>query len=91
MTNLKKEKSSDKLSFKFKYELENLPIETAKIEKEILLIKNELKDNNLYISNPDRFEEITKNLIVLEQELEKKEIRWLELLEMEEAINKKNE
>ena len=26
--NLKKEKSSDKLSFKFKYELENLPIET---------------------------------------------------------------
>jgi len=89
--NLKKEKSSDKLSFKFKYELENLPLETAKIEEEILLIKNELKDNNLYISNPDRFEEITKNLIVLEQELEKKETRWLELLEMEEAINKENE
>jgi len=89
--NLKKEKSSDKLSFKFKYELENLPLETAKIEEEILLIKNELKDNNLYISNPDRFEEITKNLIVLEQEFEKKETRWLELLEMEEAINKENE
>ena len=89
--NLKKEKSSDKLSFKFKYELENLPKETTKIEEEILLIKNELKDNNLYISNPDRFEEITKNLIVLEQELEKKETRWLELLEMEEAINKENE
>jgi len=89
--NLKKEKSSDKLSFKFKYELENLPLETAKIEEEILLIKNELKDNNLYISNPDRFEEITKNLIVLEHEFEKKETRWLELLEMEEAINKENE
>ena len=89
--NLKKEKSSDKLSFKFKYELENLPKEAKKIEEEILLIKNELKDNNLYISNPDRFEEITKNLIVLEQELEKKETRWLELLEMEEAINKENE
>ena len=89
--NLKKEKSSDKLSFKFKYELENLPLETAKIEEEILLIKNELNDNNLYISNPDRFEEITKNLIVLEQEFEKKETRWLELLEMEEAINKENE
>ena len=89
--NLKKENSSDKLSFKFKYELENLPLETAKIEEEILLIKNELNDNNLYISNPDRFEEITKNLIVLEHEFEKKETRWLELLEMEEAINKENE
>ena len=89
--NLKKEKSSDKLSFKFKYELENLPKEATKIEQEILLIKNELKDNNLYISNPDKFEEITKNLIVLEQELEKKETRWLEILEMEEAINKENE
>ena len=50
-----------------------------------------MKDNNLYISNPDRFEEITNKLIILEQEYEKKEARWLELLEMEEAINKKNE
>ena len=50
-----------------------------------------MKDNNLYISNPNRFEEITNKLIILEQEYEKKEARWLELLEMEEAINKENE
>ena len=87
----KKNKSNDKLSFKFKYELENIPNEIAEIEEEISLIKNELKDNNLYISNPNRFEEITNKLIILEQEYEKKEARWLELLEMEEAINKENE
>ena len=87
----KKNKSNDKLSFKFKFELENIPNEIAEIEEEISLIKNELKDNNLYISNPNRFEEITKKLIILEQEYEKKEARWLELLEMEEAINKENE
>ena len=87
----KKNKSNDKLSFKFKFELENIPNEIAEIEEEISLIKNELKDNNLYISNPNRFEEITNKLIILEQEYEKKEARWLELLEMEEAINKKNE
>ena len=87
----KKNKSNDKLSFKFKFELENIPIEIAEIEEEISLIKNELKDNNLYISNPNRFEEITNKLIILEQEYEKKEARWLELLEMEEAINKENE
>ena len=87
----KKNKSNDKLSFKFKFELENIPIEIAEIEEEISLIKNELKDNNLYISNPNRFEEITNKLIILEQEYEKKEARWLELLEMEEVINKENE
>ena len=87
----KKNKSNDKLSFKFKFELENIPNEIVEIEEEISLIKNELKDNNLYISNPNRFEEITNKLIILEQEYEKKEARWLELLEMEEAINKKNE
>ena len=87
----KKNKSNDKLSFKFKFELENIPNEIAEIEEEISLIKNELKDNNLYISNPNRFEEITNKLIILEQEYEKKEARWLELLEMEEAIKKENE
>ena len=87
----KKNKSNDKLSFKFKFELENIPNEIAEIEKEISLIKNKLKDNNLYISNPNRFEEITNKLIILEQEYEKKEARWLELLEMEEVIKKENE
>ena len=53
--------------------------------------KNELKDNNLYISNPDRFEEITKKLNILEKEFEEKEQRWLDLLEMEEAVKKENE
>ena len=87
----KKNKSNDKLSFKFKFELENIPNEIAEIEEEISLIKNELKDNNLYISNPDRFEEITKKLNILEKEIDEKEQRWLELLEMEEALKKENE
>ena len=87
----KKQNKNEKLSFKFKYELENMPIETEELGIEIKKIKNELKDNNLYINDPERFEEITNKLIILEQEYEKKEARWLELLEMEEAINKENE
>lgn len=89
--NVKVSKTNDKLSFKFKFELENIPNEIEKKEKEISLIKNELKDNNLYISNPDRFEEITKKLNTLEKEFDEKEQRWLELLEMEEAVKKENE
>ena len=90
-SNIKVSKTNNKLSFKFKFELENIPNEIEKKEKEISLIKNELKDNNLYISNPDRFEEITKKLNILEKEFEEKEQRWLDLLEMEEAVKKENE
>ena len=86
-----KEKKIDKLSFKFKFELEIIPQEIKSIEEEISSIKNELKDSNLYISNSDRFEEITEKLSFLEADLIKKEARWLELLEMEEAIKKEDE
>ena len=50
-----------------------------------------MKDSNLYISNNDRFEDITKKLKILEKNFEYKEARWLELLEMEENIKKINE
>ena len=87
----KKQNKNEKLSFKFKYELENMPIETEELGIEIKKIKNELKDNNLYINDPERFEEITTQLSILENDFAKKETRWLELLEMEQAINKQNE
>ena len=50
-----------------------------------------MKDNNLYINNPNRFADITKDLETLEINLELKEVRWLELLEMEENIKNVNE
>ena len=53
------------------------------MQEEISSLKNELKDSNLYISNNNRFEEVTEKLSTLEKELENKENRWLELLEME--------
>ena len=87
----KKQNKNEKLSFKFKYELENMPIETDELDNKIKKIKNELKDNNLYINDPERFEEITAQLGILENDFAKKETRWLELLEMEEIINKQNE
>ena len=89
--NITKIKKIEKLSFKFKFELENIPKAIKIIQEEISSLKNELKDSNLYISNNNRFEEVTEKLSTLEKELENKENRWLELLEMEEAINKENE
>ena len=89
--NITKIKKIEKLSFKFKFELENIPKAIKIMQEEISSLKNELKDSNLYISNNNRFEEVTEKLSTLEKELENKENRWLELLEMEEAINKENE
>ena len=89
--NITKIKKIEKLSFKFKFELENIPQEIKTVQEDIHSLKHELKDTNLYISNNDRFEEVTNNLSILEKDLEKKENRWLELLEMEEAIKKENE
>ena len=88
---IRKSKKNEKLSFKFKFELDNIPKEIESIQEQITFLKNELKDSNLYINDNNRFEVITKQLSVLEKDFENKEIRWLELLEMEENIRNKNE
>ena len=88
---IKKIKKSEKLSFKFQFELDSIPNEIASLQDEITSIKNELKDSNLYISNNNRFEDITKKLKTLEKNFVYKEARWLELLEMGENIKKINE
>ena len=41
----------NKMSYKFKFELEKLPIEIKEIQQRIEEIKNELKDTNLYLNN----------------------------------------
>ena len=75
-----------KLSFKFKYELEILPKEITKLKEKIFEIKNELKDSNLYLNDHDRFTNITNELAEIELTMQNKEIRWLELMEMEEQL-----
>tara|TARA_Y100000741_G_scaffold363723_1_gene352651 strand:- start:57 stop:1721 length:1665 start_codon:yes stop_codon:yes gene_type:complete len=80
---------SYKLSYKYKYELDNLPKEISLIQEELNNITNELKESNLYLENHDRYLEITKKMENLNKELTTKEERWLEVLEIEENI--KNE
>ena len=51
------------------------------------MIKNELKDSNLYLNDHNRFNKITNELVKNEEALDEKETRWLELMEMEQSIN----
>ena len=77
-------KNNKKLSFKYKYELENLPKEIEDLENKIDNITKELKNSNLYLSDANRFNEITNEMVELKKILSIKEERWLFLLEMEE-------
>ena len=85
---IKKEESQkiNKMSFKFKYELEVLPKEIENIQLKISNINNELSNNNLYLENSDRFNEIIEENNYLKNDLKKKEDRWLHLLEMQEIL-----
>ena len=80
------ENIKNKLSFKFKYELENLPKDIEDIQLKINHINDELKNSNLYLDDVERFNSITKEIVDLKESLLVKEDRWLNLLEMEEKI-----
>ena len=79
-------KTKKKLSFKFKYEIENLPIEIQNLQLEINGINNELKNSNLYLDNIEKFNKITGQMYELKETLANKEDRWLTLSEMNENL-----
>jgi ATP-binding cassette subfamily F protein uup len=84
--NKKTNLSKNKLSYKFKFELDKLPKEIKIIQQELEEIKNEMKDSNLYLENYDRYQEITNKMEELNTKLSIKENRWYELLKMEEDL-----
>ncbi len=84
--NNKVKNSKVKLSYKFQYELEQLPNQIKNIQQQLEDIKNELKDTNLYLENYERYQEITSKMEVLNSDLNTKENRWYELIKMEEGL-----
>ena len=67
--NPKKNKNSNdktaksfKLSYKYKFELENIPKEISTIQEELNILTNELKESNIYLENHDKYLEITKKM-----------------------------
>ena len=83
--------TQSRLSYKYKFELETLPIEIDKIQNKLDKITKELKNTNLYIENYDRYLEITTQMEELNKDLNLKETRWLEIIEIQENLNNHNE
>ncbi len=86
LNNKKSKNSKSKLSYRFQFELEQLPNKIKNIQQELEEIKNELKDTNLYLENYDRYQEITSKMEILRNDLNIKENRWYELIKMEEDL-----
>lgn len=82
---LKKSNNSDKkkLTFKIKFELENLPKEIDKIKEDLTKLEIILSNPNLFEEDQNKFIETSEKIGDLQLLLEEKEDRWLELLEME--------
>ena len=82
---LKKSNNSDKkkLTFKIKFELENLPKEIDKIKEDLTELEIILSNPNLFEEDQNKFIETSEKIGDLQLLLEEKENRWLELLEME--------
>ena len=75
-------KADGKLSYKLQFELDNLPDRIAKIEKEIEEMEDQLGDPNLYTKDPGAFHALSTRLVTRREDLNRAELRWLELDEL---------
>lgn len=77
------EKKTDRrLSYKLQYELDNLPDRIARMETEIEKLVDDLSDPDLYTRDPGAFHALSKQLVSRRDDLNRAELRWLELEEM---------
>ena len=71
-----------KLTFKLQYELNNLPKQIDLLKEEIVHFEKIIESPDLYKKDYELFISTTKKLGSLQIELENKEQRWLELMEL---------
>ena len=72
-----------KITFKLKFELDNLPKEIDQIKEDLKALDKILSNSNLFNEDQDKFIETSEKIGALQLLLEEKEDRWLELLEIE--------
>lgn len=81
----KVEKKRVKLTFNLQHELDKLPAKIEALEKEVNELWALLSDPKLYAENPELFDQSSKRSVKAKQQLEKAELRWLEIEEMKQG------
>lgn len=75
-------KKPAKISYKVKYEYEQLPEKIKTLEQEVTDLEAHLSNPDLFNDDPDKFAHVTARLPDARLDLANAEIRWLELDEM---------
>ncbi len=75
-----------KLTYKDQRDLDRLPGEIERLEREIAADEAALHDPNLYANDPKRFDSLTKALEKRRAEKDAAEHRWLEVAELAEQL-----
>ena len=76
-----------KLSFKDQRDLDRLPAEIERLEREIAAAEDMLHDPDLYARHPDKFAALTREIDAKRTEKDTAEHRWLEVAEMAEQLS----
>ena len=74
-----------KLTYKLKFELENLPNQIDNLKQELDNLEKIISDSTLYEKDNNLFIDTSKKIGTLQSELQEKEERWLELMEIEDS------
>ena len=82
-TKTKKTQERKKLTFKLQFELDNLPVKIDNLKKDLQKLEEIISDTTLYDKNNELFLQTSQKIGLLQFELQDKEERWLELMEME--------
>jgi ABC transport system ATP-binding/permease protein len=80
--------SKRRLTFKDQHALKDLPVQMARLEKDIGVLQVELADEALYARDPDRFAQAASELAKRRAELRAAEDRWLEIEALREEIER---
>jgi ATP-binding cassette subfamily F protein uup len=77
-----------KLSYKDQRDYDRLPGEIERLEHEVAADEAALHDPDLYVRDPARFAELTERIARNRAEIEAAELRWLEVAELAEALER---
>ena len=82
----KPSRTSQKLSFRQKHDLDTLPEKISQLEQVIETFRQALADAQLFSKDPDRYNQLAQNLSKAEAQLHEAEEQWLELEMLREEI-----
>ncbi|WPY01255.1 ABC transporter ATP-binding protein [Candidatus Trichorickettsia mobilis] len=79
-------KPAIKLSYKHQRLLETIPLEVETIEQAIKSLEAQLSDHNLYLVNPDKFYDLTKELEYSQLKLDNLINEWMSIEEIQKSL-----